>query len=657
VPPPPEPAPVAEAPDPPQPSAGHPRFSGVTADADGEPSAEAPLPAPVGIAGAALLAAGLVATVTRLRRAQVRRRRPGQLIPIPEGEPAEAEAVVRAVASLDRADRLDIVMRALAERLAPTDVPVPAIQAVLAGTDIEILFADPVPAEPGPFRVEAGGRAWTLTGTVDASRLGTGAGTSSPVPCLVPVGRIEDRDLLIDLEAPPVTELVGDSEEVDALLWSLAAALATSQWTDDVRVVALGEVAPGFERLERMEVTTDREAIERLLDDAAAMREELADCGAVSTMQARLAGGSWTPTVLLVPASTGSDEAQRVCEKAMEVGGFTVVTAAEVDVAGRRLSVQHGAVSVTPPGIVAAVPEWPEELRRAIGEVMDLAVPDETRQGAPVIDVPQVAGGEVEEVLAADVGDLQGPLPPGALLLRTLGAVEIERGPDVDRRKSKELVAYLALHPEGVDEQRLKTVLWPEGVPSGHAFNQLVSRTRMRLGTAPDGSRYLPRLQGGRYRLSEWVTTDAHGLGAAFRSARARPAPDTMERLADALRLVRGQPFQGVKAGYEWGHSEGFASRFEILVGEAAHLLAEWHLDHGEATAALWAADQGLLASPVDEALYRDRMRAYHLAGNAAAVDAVMRELCEVADAMEPYDSLHPATIELYQRLTRRRVG
>jgi hypothetical protein len=258
VPPPPELAPVAEAPNPPQPSAGHPRFSGATADADGEPSAEAPVPAPVGIAGAALLAAGLVATVTRLRRAQVRRRRPGHLIPIPAGEPAEAEAVVRAVASLDRADRLDIAMQALAERLAWTDAPVPDIQAVLAGTDIEILFADPVVAEPGPFRVEAGGRAWTLPGTVDASRLGTGAGTSSPVPCLVPVGRIEDSELLIDLEALPVTELVGDSEEVDALLWSVAAALATSQWTDDVRVVALGEVAPGFERLERMEEESSR---------------------------------------------------------------------------------------------------------------------------------------------------------------------------------------------------------------------------------------------------------------------------------------------------------------------------------------------------------------------------------------------------------------
>jgi DNA-binding SARP family transcriptional activator len=282
---------------------------------------------------------------------------------------------------------------------------------------------------------------------------------------------------------------------------------------------------------------------------------------------------------------------------------------------------------------------------------VDLAVPDEARHGPLVVDVPR--DGEP----AADVGDLDGAVPPGALLVRVLGGIEVEGGCQIDRRKSKELVAYLALHPDGADEQRLKTVLWPEGAPSGHAFNQLVSRTRICLGSAPDGSRYLPRLQGGRYRLSEWVTTDVGRVEAAFRSARARRAPDTMERLADALRFVRGQPFEGVKAGYEWAHSEGLASRFEILVGEAAHLLAEWHLEQREATAALWAADQGLLTSPVDEALYRDRMRAYHLAGNAAAVDAVMRELCQIADAMEPYDSLHPETVELYERLTRRRVG
>ncbi|MFP5327462.1 MAG: BTAD domain-containing putative transcriptional regulator, partial [Acidimicrobiia bacterium] len=136
-----------------------------------------------------------------------------------------------------------------------------------------------------------------------------------------------------------------------------------------------------------------------------------------------------------------------------------------------------------------------------------------------------------------------------------------------------------------------------------------MSRARICLGTGPDGLHYLPRLEGGRYRLSEWVTTDVDRLCAALRGARVHPSTETMEHLASALRLVRGQPFQGVKAGYEWAHSEGLATRAEILVADAAHLVADWHLDHGDTTAALWAAGQGLLASPFDEALYRDRMR------------------------------------------------
>ncbi len=64
-----------------------------------------------------------------------------------------------------------------------------------------------------------------------------------------------------------------------------------------------------------------------------------------------------------------------------------------------------------------------------------------------------------------------------------------------------------------------------------------------------------------------------------------------------------------------------------------------------------WAATQGLLASPGDEALYRDRMLAAHHAGNTAAIKQIMNELCEVVEANEPYDQLHPETVTLFRSL------
>ena len=42
--------------------------------------------------------------------------------------------------------------------------------------------------------------------------------------------------------------------------------------------------------------------------------------------------------------------------------------------------------------------------------------------------------------------------------------------------------------------------------------------------------------------------------------------------------------------------------------------------------------------------------------GNPAGVEAVMGELIKlVADEVEPFDSIHPATVDLYRTLSRRR--
>ena len=628
--------------------------------AEEDPQSSAPvLPARVGIAAAGLLAAGLVATLNRLRRAQVRRRRPGYGIPTPPRESAPAENTLRCIASLDRAQRIDLALRALASCLrSRRDAAVPLIQAVLAGDDIEVLFAQPVEADPGPFRVEASGRAWTLPANADAARVQTLAGDGQPLaPALVSVGRVDDRDLLIDLEGAAVTAITGRPDDIEAVIWHLAAGLATSQWADDVRVIVAGSSLPGFEALERVEVVDPADVLDHVRDEAVATRAELSAHGVRSTLEARTRGGSWTPTVVFLGGDGDEHNHEQELLALAEAGtGLAVLRAHEQERADRRIEVSSGALTVTPPGVVAAVPDVPADVRRAIGELFAAAAPSPEQEGEPIIDLTVDAAATTEAPSLAPV-DSPAALEDGALLVRVLGNVDVEGGPAIDRRKSEELVVYLSVHPDGADEQSLKTALWPDSAPTSHTFNQVVSRARICLGTAPDGSHYLPRLDAGKYRLNEWVTTDIDRLTAALRNARVHPSTETMEHLATALRLVRGQPFQGVKAGYEWAHSEGFATRFEILVADAAHLVADWHMEHGDTTAALWTAGQGILASPFDEALYRDRMRAHAAAGNHSAVESVMRELCKVVDAVEPYDSLHPETVELYEELTRRRVG
>jgi hypothetical protein len=65
---------------------------------------------------------------------------------------------------------------------------------------------------------------------------------------------------------------------------------------------------------------------------------------------------------------------------------------------------------------------------------------------------------------------------------------------------------------------------------------------------------------------------------------------------------------------YEWAlvHRTGM----EASIGDAAEQLARHDLDQHNPTQATWAARRGLLASPYDQPLYRQLMRAASTAGN-----------------------------------------
>jgi hypothetical protein len=203
----------------------------------------------------------------------------------------------------------------------------------------------------------------------------------------------------------------------------------------------------------------------------------------------------------------------------------------------------------------------------------------------------------------------------------------------------------------------LKTALWPDDRAPQSSFNTTVTRARSRLGTAGDGSHHLPHVvaTGGIYRVGSRVTTDVVLLERHLVAARAAAPEAALRILRSGLELVRGAPLAGARQGYEWAYAEGLIARIETLVGEAAHHLAQLALEAHDPDLAQWAARQGLLASPGDEVLFRDRMLACDLAGNPAGVEAVMDELVAAAEALEPYDTLHPETVALYERLSHRR--
>jgi hypothetical protein len=112
-----------------------------------------------------------------------------------------------------------------------------------------------------------------------------------------------------------------------------------------------------------------------------------------------------------------------------------------------------------------------------------------------------------------------------------------------------------------------------------------------------------------------------------------------------------------ISRGYEWISTKGLLVTIESEVVDAAHLLAQLCIERGDIVIAHEAINAGLLVSPLNEVLIRDRMLVHDRAGNPSGVENTMRDLYEAIDIEGPVsnDDVHPETYALYERLTRRR--
>jgi hypothetical protein len=131
-------------------------------------------------------------------------------------------------------------------------------------------------------------------------------------------------------------------------------------------------------------------------------------------------------------------------------------------------------------------------------------------------------------------------------------------------------------------------------------------------------------------------------------------ASEDPDRWEAALTVVRGRPFEGIRAT-DWSLLDGTAPSIESAVVDLSGRLAGARLRAGDPYGAEWAARKGLLVSPYDERLYRMLLRTADAAGNPGGVETVMAELVRVvADEVEPVESVHPSTLALYRSLSRR---
>ena len=105
---------------------------------------------------------------------------------------------------------------------------------------------------------------------------------------------------------------------------------------------------------------------------------------------------------------------------------------------------------------------------------------------------------------------------------------------------------------------------------------------------------------------------------------------------------------------YAWASDEAYALSQEVV--DAAHDLSVRYRESGASHDAIWAAERGLLVEPLAELLVRDIMEAAADSGDTSRIHAAMtrlrRQIAEDADANDADDWLHPATIEVFHRVT-----
>jgi hypothetical protein len=587
-----------------------------------------------------------VTLLTRLRRVQQRRRPNGTRPRAPHRELEQTDRRLRHVADLDAAELLDLALRAFAAGTASASNGPPQILAVRSGVGVvELLLASSPQWSPKGFVVTEDERGWITDPNLDANDLRSiAAGAAAPLPSLVCIGDIDGDPLLIDLETAGLLTVNGNCTE--EFLNSIAIQLATATWIDHVDILLVTSASTaditGAARVRR--VPDLRSAINHLSAIGRSFDEALESSDVQSTLHARLSDqhdDGWIPTILISDEPLDPQSLEEV-GSIVRGGGRGVACVARSDIQSTwHVKVDRDSLRLAPLGFQLAPSLVETEAAEQVDELLtDVAVGDHFEQ----LDATAQ-----EARAAVPVGPYREP--PFEVEVRVLGPVEIDGiAAPIERRRSEELVAYLALHPKGATDDRIKTVLWRDKAPTDGTFNTTVSFARSTLGLDSEGKPHFPRYSaaGHTYRLGPLVTSDLARFGARVAHAELCDTLDAIETLRDALELVRGAPLDGAR-GYEWAYSEHIIAAAEAMIADAAHRLAELYLEARDHARANWAAEQGLRVCPGDEALYRDRMKACHLAGNSAGVEAAFEELCGIVEALEPYDALHPETLATYE--------
>ncbi|EWM12036.1 BTAD domain-containing putative transcriptional regulator [Kutzneria sp. 744] len=227
-------------------------------------------------------------------------------------------------------------------------------------------------------------------------------------------------------------------------------------------------------------------------------------------------------------------------------------------------------------------------------------------------------------------------------------AVQVREVTGSFQPRTRELLIFLALHPDGASREALVAALWPDTPVerTTNALNTALSRLRRSISTATGGELTEIVVAGeNRYRLDpELVDVDYWRFDAAIA---ARRAAATDQQRMQAYRAIvdsyGGSLADGMST--EWLETAREAIRRDAIdaVAELAHVLAA---DSPQQTLDLLEIARAF--DPHNEALYRDIMQ---LQGQLGQHDAVVRTMTLLTARLAEIDDRPTArTIEVFNQ-------
>jgi DNA-binding SARP family transcriptional activator len=227
---------------------------------------------------------------------------------------------------------------------------------------------------------------------------------------------------------------------------------------------------------------------------------------------------------------------------------------------------------------------------------------------------------------AAPAGEQQDsePAAPEKRLvqLRLLGELRITAGDQEvsgGLRKARELLAFLAVHPDGAGGEAISEALWPEASPDRVTGQRNLAlrkaREMLRTATGLAAPMWIINASG-RYRLDPaLIGTDLQAFGDALDRARHATEDARLAACRTAAALYNGELAAG--AGYEWAEPYAETARSRAL--DAWTTIAEI-IQPSDPDGALSALETALSHDPYNEYLYQRIMRLQAAAGRPEAV-------------------------------------